>query len=345
MLNPESPFYVKPRLNLSMAKWGIQFMRHATQKHVNETKKLLADLSILSLDLHNEFASEEDVPIKNKGIAMHCVTESCLKHEEEIARMAADLGVEAEVLDIDQLHARDANVAHAGAGAVVFPGDAYMDPKAFMDKMYASLKELDVEIYQNQEVTDFEKKDARISRVITKTSEFEGDEVILASGSYTPALTKLMGNKMLLEAGKGYSLDWHDSPVMPELGYILVEARVAITPMNNFVRLAGTMELGGIDLSVNPRRVAGFLKSIAQYLPDFEYDKFKDLPVWAGLRPCSPDGLPYVGRDNKISNLIVAAGHAMVGFTLGPVTGKLVSEIIAGEPTSLNIDQLAVNRY
>jgi len=91
--------------------------------------------------------------------------------------------------------------------------------------------------------------------------------------------------------------------------------------------------------------VAGFLKSIAQYLPDFEYKKFKDLPVWAGLRPCSPDGLPYVGRDNKIKNLTVAAGHAMLGFTLGPITGKLVSEIIAGEPTLLNIDQLAVNRY
>ena len=71
----------------------------------------------------------------------------------------------------------------------------------------------------------------------------------------------------------------------------------------------------------------------------------KDLPVWAGLRPCSPDGLPYIGRDTKYENLIVAAGHAMIGFTLGPATGKLVAEIIVWQPTSLNIDKLAVNRF
>ena len=169
--------------------------------------------------------------------------------------------------------------------------------------------------------------------------------MVLATGSYTVPLLKLVGEKMLLEAGKGYSVDWHDSPVMPDLAYILLEARVAITPMNNFVRLAGTMELGGINLDINPRRVAGFLKSIEDYLPDFKYEKVKSLPVWAGLRPCSPDGLPYLGKDSKIKNLTIAAGHSMLGFTLGPVTGKLVSEIIRGEQTSLNIDQLAVDRY
>jgi D-amino-acid dehydrogenase len=345
MLNPESPFYIKPRFNLPLAKWGLQFMRHATVKHVNETKKLLADLCLLSLDLHQQFAEEEQVPIKNKGVVMQCLTENCLKQEQELAKMAADLGIDAQVLDLDQLNAADPRVAHAGVGGVLFPGDSYLEPKAFMEKMLKSLAELEVEIYTNQEVIKFETNNGKIAKILTKNNEFEGDQVVLATGSYTPALAKLVGNKLLLEAGKGYSVDWHNDSVMPELGYILIEARAAITPMNGFVRLAGTMELGGIDLSINPRRVAGYLKSIAAYLPDFEYEKFKSLPVWAGLRPCSPDGLPYVGRDNKVKNLTVAAGHAMIGFTLGPATGKLVAQIISGEQTELNIDQLAVNRY
>ena len=345
MLNPESPFFVKPRLSLALAKWGWQFMQHATHKHVDETKRLLADLSILSLDLHQEFAGEKNVPLDNKGILMHCLTENCLKHEAEVANMASDLGIATKILDLEGLNEVDPNVKHKGAGAVLFPGDAYMEPKAFMEKMKESLGQLDVEINYNQEVVGFEKTNGKISKVRTTNNEFEADEVVLATGSYTVPLLKLVGEQMLLEAGKGYSVDWYDSEVMPDLAYILLEARVAITPMNNFVRLAGTLELGGIDLNINPRRVAGFLKSIEAYLPDFEYEKVKALPVWAGLRPCSPDGLPYLGRDRKIKNLTIAAGHSMLGFTLGPITGKLVSEIIRGVPTSLNINQLAVDRY
>ena len=345
MLNPESPFFVKPRLSMPLAKWGWQFMQHATHKHVNETKKLLADLSIISLELHQEFADEKNVRLDNKGILMHCLTEGCLKHEIEIANMATDLGISTKILNLDELNEIDPAVKHKGAGAVLFPGDSYMEPTAFMENMKNALVELDVEINYNQEVIGFDKNNSQISKIRTSDAEFEADEVVLATGSYTVPLLRMVGEKMLLEAGKGYSVDWHESPVMPDLAYILLEARVAITPMNKFVRLAGTMELGGINLKINPRRVAGFLKSIADYLPDFEYEKVKSLPVWAGLRPCSPDGLPYVGKDSKFKNLTIAAGHSMLGFTLGPVTGKLVAEIVNGEQTSLNIDQLAVDRY
>ena len=345
MLSPDSPFFVKPRLSLPLAKWGWQFMQHSTHKHVDETKKLLADMSIVSLELHKEFATEEDVRLDNKGILMHCITDEGLQHEIKIANMASDLGIDTKVLNLEELDAIDPTIKHKGAGAVLYPGDSYMEPKAFMEKMKTSLGQLNVDIYYNQEVIGFERENGNISKVRTTEKEFEADNVVLATGSYTAPLIKLVGDHLLLEPGKGYSVDWYESSVMPDLAYILLEARVAITPMNDFVRLAGTMELNGVDMSINPRRVAGFLKSIEDYLPDFEYEKVKSLPVWAGLRPCSPDGLPYVGRYSKIKNLTVAAGHSMLGFTLGPVTGKLVAEIVGGEQTSLNIDQLAVDRY
>jgi D-amino-acid dehydrogenase len=345
MLNPESPFYIKPRLNTSLIKWGLNFVRNANTGHVERTKQLFADMSHLSRELHIDFAKTENVVIQNKGVLMQCSTEADMYHERELAKMAADLGIDTRILSIDELDELDPKVRHSGVGAVYFPGDSWMVPKDFIVNMKKALNELGVEIHYNQEVKGFNIDKAVIKSVQTDDLEFKGDEIVLAAGAFTPVLSKLMGNRLLLEAGKGYSVDYQDSKMTPNLAYILVEARVAVTPMERFVRIAGTMELGGLNLDINPRRVAGFLKSVNEYLPDFDYEKARSLPVWAGLRPCSPDGLPYVGRDSKYKNLIVAAGHAMLGFTLGPVSGKLVTEIIEGRQTSLKIDQLAVNRY
>lgn len=345
MLNPESPFYIRPRLDLPLAKWGWQFMKHATVEHVNNSKQLLADFTRWSFDLHQSFADEQQLSIDHKGIVMLCKTGKCLENEIRLAETAKEFNVKTEIMDMDQLKAFDPATKSQGLGAVVFTDDSYMDPGDFMRQMYKALDELGVKIHTNQEVVDFEKSGKKITKVITESNEFEGEEVVLATGSYSAPILKLLGNKMLLEAGKGYSVDWHKKTNIPRTSYILLEARVAITPMNNFVRLAGTMELDGINLNINPRRVTGFLKSIEEYLPEYKYDEIKSLPVWAGLRPCSPDGLPYIGRDKKYNNLTVATGHAMVGFTLGPATGKLVAEIIDEEQTTVKINQMAVDRF
>jgi len=107
----------------------------------------------------------------------------------------------------------------------------------------------------------------------------------------------------------------------------------------------GTLELGGLNHTIDYRRVHGFLKTVENYFPEYHFSQLKELPVWAGLRPCSPDGLPYVGRTEKYPNLVLATGHAMLGFTLGPVTGQLVKEILMEENTSLNIEKLSASRY
>ena len=276
---------------------------------------------------------------------MHCLTESALNHEKELAKMTNDLGIKATVHEIEELDEMDPKIKHQGLGAVYFPDDSFMDPNDFIVGIKKALDELDVTIHYNQEVVGFENSNGRVNSVRTGSDDYYGEEVVLATGAFTPPIARLLGNRLLIEAGKGYSVDYHEESLVPDLSYILVEARVAITPLDKFVRVAGTMELAGIDQSVNKRRVDGYLKAVKDYLPDYEYENMKDLPVWAGLRPCSPDGLPYIGRDKKYDNLIVAAGHAMIGFTLGPATGKLVAEIVAGQPTTLNIDKLAVDRF
>jgi D-amino-acid dehydrogenase len=132
---------------------------------------------------------------------------------------------------------------------------------------------------------------------------------------------------------------------MPAICSILTESKVAVTPMKEGLRFAGTMEIGGLDTSINQSRVNGIKKSIPKYFPEFKIDDFSEIDIWSGFRPVSPDGLPYIGRSGTCNNLTVATGHGMMGMSMGPVTGKLISEIIDQKEPEINIEALAIQRF
>ena len=147
------------------------------------------------------------------------------------------------------------------------------------------------------------------------------------------------------QAGKGYSLTLTAPPRIPELCSILSEARVAVTPIGSSLRFGGTMELSGLDSSIRTERVQTIAQAATRYFPELRLEEFLNVKPWVGLRPCSPDGLPYIGRFARYPNLCAATGHAMMGMSLGPVTGRLVAEIVSGEVPSLDIGALSPNRY
>jgi D-amino-acid dehydrogenase len=148
-----------------------------------------------------------------------------------------------------------------------------------------------------------------------------------------------------MQAGKGYSLTLPKPRQLPEICAILCEARVAVTPMGDTLRFGGTMEIAGLNEHINPVRVQGIIKSALRYYPDLRAEDFAGVKPWCGLRPCSPDGLPYIGRPARYSNLTIATGHAMMGLSLGPVTGQLVADILANAKPSIDISQLNPDRY
>lgn len=345
MMSSDSPFYIRPRLDVGLMKWGWQFVNHATQKHVDASSRLLADLSLLSRDLHIELADEGNFPLQNKGMLMLCKEEETLAHEMEIGEQSIEMGMDTKVYSAEGLKELEPNVNLDVLGGVLFPMDSYIDPAGFMNNFPTLLKPFDVTIIHNAEVDDFVMSGNEIKGVLVEEEQYICDQVVLATGSFSSQLMKKLKLSLLLEAGKGYSVDFTNPSSVPTMSYILAEARVAVTPFPDKVRLAGTMEIAGLNQEVNKTRANGFLKSVQAYLPDYKFEDLKDLPVWAGLRPCSPDGLPYVGRTKEYRNLTLATGHAMMGFTLGPVTGQLVKEIIMEESTSLNIEKLSANRY
>jgi D-amino-acid dehydrogenase len=345
MLNPESPFYIKPRLDADLLKWGFQFWKSANPRHVQRAAPLLRDLNFQSRAAFEELSQVFDFGLTQRGLLMLCKTEHSLHEEGALAEKARQLGVPAEVLNRDAAAKLDPDVQMDIAGAIYFPKDCHLAPGRFMAGLKARLMECGANFVWNTEVIGFENAASKIKSVKTSRDEFVADEIVLAGGSWSSLLASQLGLNLPLQAGKGYSLTLQNPREMPKICAIFSEARMAITPMGSSLRFGGTMEIAGLNEAINPRRVEGIIKAIPQYYPNFKTADFANIKPWSGLRPCSPDGLPYLGRARNISNLCIATGHAMMGLSLGPITGKLCAEIISDEAPHIDISLLGPNRF
>lgn len=350
MFNSESPFYVKPRLNWDLISWGIKFYQAANPKQVEKAMPALRDISLLGKKLYQDFATSEknDFSFEERGLMILCKTAHNFHEEAEVAETANKLGIEARVLDLASLHQLEPEVKPDVAGAVYYPGDAHLYPNALVPKLKELLLKQGVEFLYNTEVTGFESENGTIRSIRTQAGTNIGiDELIIATGSWLQLLTKQLNINLPMQAGKGYSTTYEQQKGKRlNIPSILLEARVAITPMDdNLIRFGGTMEIGGINKDINMNRVRGIIKAVPEFFPDYPIEVPKQEKVWSGLRPCSPDGLPYIGRTKKYKNLIIASGHAMMGLSLAPGTGKLVQEIVDNEKTSIDISLYAPERY
>ncbi len=340
MWNPESPFYIKPRLDADLTDWCLKFFHAATKQHVQRSAPLLRDLNFASRACFEEFATQHDFGFEKRGLVVLCKTQHALDEEAKMAHEALALGIPAEVLNAREAAALDPGVTMDIAGAIYFPKDCHLSPGRFM----SALKGV-VLTRWNTEVTGFIQENAAIRAVKTSSGDFAADEFIVAGGSWSPLLAKSLDLKIPLQAGKGYSLTLPNPRQLPKIPAIFTEARVAVTPMGSSLRFGGTMEIAGLNESINPRRVHGIIKAAPQYYPEFSAADFAQIKPWCGLRPCSPDGLPYIGRSRRFANLSIATGHAMMGLSLGPITGKLISEIVSNETPSIDLQLLSPDRY
>ena len=347
MWNPESPFYIKPRLNPELFAWGMRFWRAATPAHVRRSAPLLRDLSFASLACFEELAAlpDGDFGLVKRGLVMICKTQHTLDDEARFAARANELGVPAQVLDAKGLAQLDPDVTMDAAGGVYFPRDCHLLPERFLARLKQHATRAGVTFEWNTRVTEFARQGSCLTTVRTNKADFRADEIVLAGGAWSPLLGRELGLSIPIQAGKGYSLTLDKPRQLPQICAIFTEARMAITPLAGKLRFGGTMELAGLKETINPRRIQGIIKNVPKYYPAFSPSDFAGIQPWCGLRPCSPDGLPYLGRTRKYANLTVACGHAMMGLSLGPITGRLVAEILSGEKPSFDLQLLNPDRY
>ncbi|MDG1039547.1 MAG: FAD-dependent oxidoreductase [Polaribacter sp.] len=345
MFNSESPFYVKPRLDAEFLKWSLAFKKSANAKKVESSISVIRDINLLSRDLYDDLkASKEfDFHYERKGLLMAYKTDKAGEAEWKVGQRLIEAGLNAEMLTKEEIKKREPNANLDVKGGVFYDCDAHTTPSDFMPKMLAQLKKLGVKILAKEEVEDLEISNKIISKLITNKREIVVDQVVLAAGSWSPLLSKKLGLKLLIQAGKGYRINLKKETGIT-IPTILLEAKVAVTPMNGFTRFAGTMEIGGINHDINPVRVNAIAKAGESFYKGLKVSEAEKNDAQCGLRPCSPDGLPFIGKSLKCNNLTIATGHAMMGWSLGPATGKLVSEIISEKKTSLDLNPFHPDR-
>mgnify|MGYP001058056409 FL=1 len=345
MFNPSSPFYVKPRLDKDFLQWAWAFKRSATKKKVAQSIPVIKDINILSRELYIAMKSSGDLDFhyEHKGLLMAYKHDKAGEQEWEVGKKAIQLGLKVENLTAKEVEALEPKANLNIKGAVYFHSDAHMTPGGFMKNMLSYLRENGVTILAEEEVKDIIISNNSIKKVVTNKQEITADEFVMAAGSWSPIISKKLGIKMLLQPGKGYRINVAQETNIT-IPAVLLEAKVAVTPMDGFTRFSGTMEIDKINHKINPIRVNAIANSASKYYHGLQISTQDKEAAQCGLRPVTPDGLPYIGKTSQYNNLTFATGHAMMGWSLGPATGKLVSEIVSDKKASLDLNPFHVQR-
>ncbi len=345
MFNSSSPLYIKPRLSMDLIKWGLAFNRSCNPKHVDRAIPVIKDISVLSQELYDQIKLDEgfNFHYDKKGLFMVCRTEKGLEEEVKVAKLAHEQGLEVTILNKNELLALEPKANINTIGGTFYKCDYHTTPHEFMDEMKACLPKLGIDCYKNERVLDLNTQNGLINSVVTDRQTYEVDEVVLATGSWSDQLSKKIGLRILMQAGKGYRIDTTTDYGIT-LPAIMAERKIAVTPMNGFTRVAGTMELAGVSKSVNKVRVNAIASGIQDYYPDLNLTEQEKADAACGLRPVTPDGMPYIGKSRHCKNLTLAAGHAMMGWSMATATGKLVQETIDELKPSIPMDMFNPDR-
>ena len=348
MLNAKSPFYVQPRLNSALIDWGLKFMRSATPEKVEAAAVPLRDIAVLSQLEYEKWTRLPgfDFAYQHKGLLEIFQTQKSAEHAHHTVDKAKELGLDTELLSYNELKKLEPNIQINGIGAIFFKCDAHLYPNKLMKGLIALLQQKGVKLLTGEAVINFENQNGRITKVITNKQAHDADTVVMAAGSWSREIAGLLNIKLPLVPGRGYSVTLEDAPYKVNYPAVLVEGRVAITPMDgNKIRFGGTMEITSVNTPPRMNRVQGILDSVKRFYPEFDIPMPAMDKVWYGYRPCSADGLPYIGRTKKWKNVVMATGHAMLGLSLGAGTGKLVAEIINEQPASMDLTPFTVERF
>ncbi|WP_294184627.1 FAD-binding oxidoreductase [uncultured Sphingobacterium sp.] len=347
MFNSKSPFYVRPSLNPRLVNWGLKFLKHANRSHVEQHATAIRDLNLYSSRLYDELAQEEgfDFELKQNGILMMYKSKEMQHEEIELAHRAQDLGLDVDILEGNAVQDLEPNLKLDVLGAILYRCDGKLYPQKLMRQLIEYLKAAGVAFFEKTEVHKFITSGNKVKEAISNKGSFQADAFVLTGGAYLPQLTSKLQLNTPLMPGKGYSFMYQpEKDNILNHAALLLEARVAVTPMNGQIRFSGTMELGPANDKIYENRVRGIVESIPKYYPELKVD-YPSEKIWYGYRPCSPDGLPYLGRLKKLDNVLVAGGGGMMGLSLGPAYGKVVADLLAGQKIEAEIAGFRPDRF
>lgn len=376
LMNPASPLYIRPRPSRELATWLWHFARLCNEEDARACFGVLVEMKRRSLDILGEVCGEPGLAATFAMPGMIVAFKSPREFDQACRSvpLAVSRGVPLRVLSEADLRALEPDVDFDIYGALFNAEGATLRTPEFLLEFARLLCRMGVEIVREARVTRFDAGDVnagwldargpgaggrRIRRVCTTVGDFTPGEVVIAAGAWSARLGRLLGIRLMLQPAKGYTVTVDAPRAAPRLPMVLSEGKVAVMPSGDRLRFGGTLELArGLErggATVSRRRVDGITATVRSYLPgldvtselrEFRGSSSGSVPqVWAGVRACTPDSLPFLGRGQPYLNLSIACGHGYIGMGLAPVSGKLIAQLVRGEPPEMDLAPFRVGRF
>ncbi|MDX1437491.1 MAG: FAD-dependent oxidoreductase [Anaerolineales bacterium] len=344
LMNDQSPFFIKPRLDPALLAWLWNFWRNSNPQKALASARALNPLAQASRELTSQIIETEsiDCDFRDRGMLQLFRSEEELLATAEEEQQYAIPGLEPQVLDNPQARELEPAIREEVAGALLHPRDGSFDPAAFVRGLADAFEREGGSVRPHTEALDFDVDGGQVRRVSTSRGEFAPDLTVISAGALTPHLGSRLGLKIPIQPAKGYSLTYRAPPAGPRVPLLLGEDWVAVTPMGDKLRFAGTLELVGHDPTINARRVSAVAAAPRRYL--HLDNELTLLETWSGARPATAHGLPVIARPPGLTNVIIAAGHGMLGMTLGPATGSLVAALAARRDPEIDMQPFSLGR-
>ena len=345
MLKPDAPLRIKPSLDPALIGWLLRFAAQCNAQSFHATAVVKSRLLRASRARLAQLIADEGLAceFENSGTMYVYRDAADFAKAEADAQLLNALGIPCVSLDGAAARAKEPALNESIVGAHWHPDDARLRPNRYVAELARRVRELGGQIVEQARIEGFEIGKGRIDAVATTAGRFQGDEVVLALGAWSPKFARALGLRLPIQPGKGYSITYTRPSRAPVIPLVLKERSVCVTSWDSGYRLGSTMEFAGYDTTLNRTRLDALARGAAEYLQEPVGPRVEE--EWYGWRPMTPDDLPTIGRAGHARNLMLATGHGMLGVSLSAITGQLVSELLTGQRPALDVAPYAPTRF
>lgn len=345
LFDSASPLYIKPQMSWFLLQWLMHFLKSMNESQASKAIEVLVLLSQRTLTEFKGLAETDnsELGFQQRGLLMLAETPAGVDSAIDELKRTEKFGVRGKILNPSEILQTEPSLHGDFAGAVHFLDEAHVEPLAAVMSLKKEAQKYGAEIVENCELLDFEASENKIKSIKTTKGQMDSEQFVFALGSWSKQFARSLKLAVPILGGKGYSLIFPKLQKQPQIPLMILEKKIAVTPRENSVRVAGTLELVDQDFSVTSSRVNAIYRGAAKHLQLPSQEHFVE--VWRGLRPCTSDGVPMIGRHKKLQNLIMACGHQMLGLQTSLGTGYLVADIFHNRPTAFDLRILDPNRF
>ena len=342
LLSTTGPLALKWNYIPRMIPWFLKFIKNCTRKKMMHTAKYMHQILDLAIPAYDELFQDVDVSglVESKGI-IYFWTAKDLKSRELEINVRKELGVEQKLLKPHEIHDLEPNIKQIYHAGVLYPGARHArNPGKILLKLFELFLKQGGEFKrENVETINFSSDSKPLIK--TNLNSYTFDKAVIACGAFSKKLTKQLNENIPLDTERGYHIHFKGYENLLSRPVIFLNRGFGMTPMEQGLRVVGTVEFGGLDNPLSKKRILNLVNNAKYLLPELQEHQDE----WLGFRPTLPDFLPAMGPSKNHKNIFYSFGHHHLGWTLGAISGKIVASIIAGENTNLDLSAYSPARF